>query len=45
MIFINKKIHQLVQGQFLQPVKDPPYDKFGYVDKIMPFFSKAIKKI
>ena len=47
MIFIKKNIDKLVQDQFLQPVKDHPCDKFGYVGKIMPFFflSKAIKKI
>ena len=36
MIFIKKNIDKLVQDQFLQPVKDHPYDKFGYVGKIMP---------
>ena len=38
MIFIKKNIDKLVQDQFLQPVKDHPYDKFGYVEKIMPCF-------
>ena len=34
MIFIyNKNIDKFVQDQFLQPVKDHPYDKFGYVGK------------
>ena len=36
MIFIKKNIDKLVQDQFLQPVKDHPCDKFGYVEKIMP---------
>ena len=36
MIFIKKNIDKLVKDQFLQPVKDHPYDKFGYVVKIMP---------
>ena len=35
MIFIKKDIDKLVQDQFLQAVKDHPYDKFGYVGKIM----------
>jgi len=44
MIFIKKNIDKLVQDQFLQPVKDHPYDKFGYVGKIMPcFFFKHAK--
>ena len=45
MIFIKKNIDKLVQDQFLQPVKDHPYDKFGYVEKIMPrfFFFKHAK--
>ena len=34
--FHKKNIDKLVQGQFLQPVKDHTYDKFGYVGKIMP---------
>ena len=38
MIFIKKKIDKLVQDQFFQHVKDRPYDKFGYVGKILPFF-------
>ena len=38
MIFIKKNIDKLVQNQFLQPVKNHPYDKFGYVGKIMPCF-------
>ena len=38
MIFIQKNIDKLVQDQFLQPVNDHPYDNFGYVAKIMPFF-------
>ena len=42
MIFIKKNIDKLVQDQFLQPVKDHPCDKFGYVGKIMPcFFFKS----
>ena len=46
MIFIKKKIiDKLVRDQFLQPVKDHPYDIFGYVGKVMPcFFSKHAKK-
>ena len=36
MIFIKKNIDKLVSDQFLQPVKDHPCDKFGYVGKIMP---------
>ena len=45
MIFIKKNIDKLVQDQFLQPVKDHPYDKFGYVGKIMPcFFSSNTQK-
>ena len=39
MIFIKKKNDTLIQDQFLQPVKDHPCDKFGHVEKIMPFFS------
>ena len=43
MIFIKKYIDKFVQDQFLQPVKDHPYDKF--VVKIMPcFFFKFDKK-
>ena len=38
MIFIKKKLDKLVQDQFLQPVKNHQYDKFGYVVKTMPFF-------
>ena len=46
MIFIKKNIDKLVQDQFLQPVKDHPYDKFGYVEKIMPcFFSSNTQKL
>ena len=46
MIFIKKNIDKLVQDQFLQPVKDHPYDKFGYVVKIMPcFFSSNKQKL
>ena len=46
MIFIKKNIDKLVQDQFLQPVKDHPYDKFGYVGKIMPcFFSSNTQKL
>ena len=42
--FHQKNIDKLVQDQFLQPVKDHPYDKFGYVGKIMPcFFFKHAK--
>ena len=45
MIFIKKKnIDKLVQDQFLQPVKDHPYDKFGYVEKIMPCFFFQTRK-
>ena len=45
MIFIKKNFDKLVQDQFLQPVKDHPYDKFGYVGKIMPcFFSSNTQK-
>ena len=44
MIFIKKNIDKLVQDQFLQAVKDHPYDKFGYVEKIMPFFSNTQKQ-
>ena len=32
----KKNIDKLVQDQFLKPVKDHPYDKFGYVEKNMP---------
>ena len=40
MIFIKKNIDKLVQDQFLQPVKDHPYD-----GKIMPcFFFQTRKK-
>ena len=41
----KKNIDKLVQDQFLQPVKDHPCDKFGYVDQIMPcfFFQKRLK--
>ena len=38
MIFIKINIDKLVQDQFLQPIKDHVYDKFGYVVKIMPCF-------
>ena len=38
LIFIKKNIDKLVQDHFLQPVKDHPCDKFGYVGKIMPCF-------
>ena len=34
----QKNIDKLVQDQFLQPVKDHPYDKCGYVVKNMPCF-------
>ena len=44
MIFIKKNIDKLVQDQFLQPVKDHPYDKFGYVEKIMPCFFLQTRK-
>ena len=45
MIFIKKNIDKLVQDQFLKPVKDHPYDKFGTVGKIIPcfFFFKQTK--
>ena len=36
--FHQKNIDKLVQDQFLQPVKDHPCDKFGYVDISMPCF-------
>ena len=46
MMFFKKNFDKLVQDQFLQPVKDPPYDKFGYVVKIMPcFFSSNKQKL
>ena len=47
MIFIKKNIDKLVQDQFLQTVKDHPYDKFGYVEKNMPchFFPTRKNKI
>ena len=48
MIFIKKKkIDKLVRDQFLQPVKDHPCGKFGYVGKIMPcfFFQKRLKNL
>ena len=35
--FHQKNIDKLVQDQFLHPVKDHPYDKFGYVVYNMPF--------
>ena len=38
MIFIKKNIKKLVQGQFLQIVKDHQYDKFGYVGKLCLVF-------
>ena len=44
MIFFKKNIDKLVQDQFLKPVIDHPNDKFGYGEKIMPFFSNMIKK-
>jgi len=44
MIFIKKNIDKLVQDQFLQPVKDHPCDKFGYVGKIMPCFFFQTRK-
>jgi len=44
MIFIKKNIDKLVQDQFLQPVKDHQYDKFGYVGKIMPCFFFQTRK-
>jgi hypothetical protein len=45
MIFIRKNIDKLVKDQFLQPVKDHPCGKFGYVGKIMPcfFFQMSLK--
>ena len=45
--FHQKNIDKLVRDQFLQPVKDHPCDKFGYVDKIMPcvFFQKQLKNV
>ena len=46
MIFIKKNIDKLVRDQFLQPVKDHPCGKFGYVGKIMPcFFSSNTQKL
>ena len=44
MIFIKKNIDKLIQDQFLQPVKDHPCDKFGYVGKIMPCFFFQTRK-
>ena len=44
MIFIPKNIDKLVQDQSLQSVKDPPYDNFGYVVKIMPCFFSLHKE-
>ena len=44
MIFIKKNIDKPVQDQFLQPVKEHPYDKFGYVEKIMPCFFFQTRK-
>ena len=38
MIFLKNNIDKLAQDKFLQPVKDHPYEKFGYVVKIMPCF-------
>ena len=43
MIFTKKNIDNLVQDQFLQPGKDHPCDKFGYVGKIMPFQTRKNK--
>ena len=45
--FSSKNIDKLFQDQFLQPVKDHPYDKFGYVRLIMPcfYFQTLLKKI
>ena len=41
----KKTLINLFRISFLQPVKDHPCDKFGYVDKIMPlFFQKQLKK-
>ena len=48
MIFIKKNIDKLVQDQFLQPVKDHPYDKFGLfffqTSKNKIYFSKIRKR-
>ena len=44
MIFIKKNIYKIAKDQFLQPVKDYPCAKFGYVGKMMPcFFFKHTK--
>ena len=44
--FHQKNIDKLVRDQFLQPVKDHPCGKFGYVGKIMPcFFSSNTQKL
>ena len=40
MIFIQKNGNR-VQDQFLKISKDPKDDNFGYIDKIMPFFSSS----
>ena len=41
---LKKNIDKLAQDQFLQPVKEHLYNKFGYVGKIMAwFFSSLIK--
>ena len=45
MIFIKKNIDKLVHDQFLQPVKDHPYDKFGYVEKIMPLDLNLLQQV
>jgi hypothetical protein len=42
--FHQKNIDKLVRDQFLQPVKDHPCGKFGYVGKIMPCFFFQTRK-
>ena len=37
MIVIQTKTGKLVQYQVLRIVKDPQYDNFGLVEKIMPY--------
>ena len=44
MIFTKKNIDKIVQDQFLQPVKDHPYDKFGYVVTSMSCFFSSLKQ-
>jgi hypothetical protein len=42
--FHQKNIDKLVKDQFLQPVKDHPCGKFGYVGKIRPCFLFQTRK-